>query len=84
MNERMAVPVTMRALIQRINRKLRQDDQRLRTARGWFSDLDHYYILDFKHNSVVKGHVDPEALGREFGVLKDYELLVGSWSYPNT
>jgi hypothetical protein len=84
MNERMAVPAAMRALIQRINRKLRQDDQRLRTERGWFSDLGHYYILDFKHNGVVKGYVEPEALRRDLGVLKDYELLVGSWSYPNT
>ena len=82
MNKRKAVTVTMRALMQRINRKLEQNDQRLRTARG--SDLGRYYILDFKHNSVVKRHVDPEALGRDFGVLKDYELLVGSWSYPNT
>ena len=82
MNKRKAGPVTMRALIQRINRKLEQNDQRLRVARG--SDLGRYYILDFKHNSVVKRHVDPEALGRDFGVLKDYELLVGSWSYPNT
>jgi len=81
MNKRRAVPVTIRALIQRINRKLEQNDQRLRTARA--SDLGRYYILDFKHNSVVKRHVDPEALGRDFGVLKDYELLVGSWSYPN-
>ena len=41
MKEEMAVPVTMRALTQRINRKLRHDDQRLRTPRrGWFSDLD--------------------------------------------
>ena len=85
MNEGMTVLVTMRALIQRINRKLRQDDQRLRTARGWFSNLGDHYVLDFKHNRIVKGHVDPEALGRDLGVLKDYEkLLVGSWSYPNT
>ena len=82
MNKRKAGPVTMRALIQRINRKLEQNDQRLRAARS--SDLGRYYILDFKHNSVVKRHIDPEALGRDFGVLKDYELLVGSWSYPNT
>ena len=85
MNEGMTVLVTMRALIQRINRKLRQDDQRLRTARGWFSNLGDYYVLDFKHNRIVRGHVEPEALGRDLGVLKDYEqLLVGSWSYPNT
>ena len=39
MKEEMAVPVTLRALTQHINRKLRHDDQRLRTARrGWFSD----------------------------------------------
>jgi hypothetical protein len=55
MNERMAVPAAMRALIQRINRKLRQDDQRLRTEHGWFSDLGHYYILDFKHNGGREG-----------------------------
>jgi len=67
MNEGVTVPLTLRALIQRINRKLRQDDQRLRTARGWFSDLGH-----------------PEARGRDLGLLKDYELLLGSWSYPNT
>jgi len=24
----------------------------------------------FKHNSVVKGHVEPEALGRDLGALK--------------
>ena len=85
MKEEMAVPVTLRALTQRINRKLRHDDQRLRTARrGWFSDLDHYYVFDFKHNGIVKRQVDPEELGRDLGVLKDYELLLGSWSYPNT
>jgi hypothetical protein len=52
--------------------------------RGWFSDLGHYYILDFKHNWIVKRHVDPEELARDLGVLKDYEQLLGSWSYLNT
>ena len=83
MNEEGAVPVTMRALTQRINRKLRHDGQRLRTARGWFSDLGH--VLDFKHHWIVKRHVEPEARGRDLGVVKNYDqLLVGSWSYPNT
>jgi hypothetical protein len=53
-------------------------------GRGWFSDLGHYYILDFKHNWIVKRHVDPEELARDLGVLKDYEQLLGSWSYLNT
>ena len=55
-----------------------------RARRGWFSDLGYYYVFDFKHNGIVKRHVDPEELGRDLGVLKDYELLLGSWSYPNT
>ena len=75
----MTVPVTMRALIQR-NRKLRHDDHRLRTARGWFSDLGHYYALDFKHKWIVKRHLEPEALSRDLGVVKNYEQLLGSWS----
>jgi len=41
-------------------------------------------ILDFKHNWIVKRHVDPEELARDLGVLKDYEQLLGSWSYLNT
>jgi hypothetical protein len=44
MNEEGAVPVTMRALTRRINRKLRHDDQRLRIARGWFSYLATFSI----------------------------------------
>jgi hypothetical protein len=38
MNEERIVPVAM-GVLQRIKRKLRHDDRRLRTARGWFSDL---------------------------------------------
>jgi len=58
------------AVLQRINRRLRHDDQRVRTARAWFSDLGRYYVLNSKPNRIVE--------------LKDYELLLGSWSYPNT
>jgi hypothetical protein len=83
MNEERTVPVAMGVLIQRIKRKLRHDDRRLRTARGWFSDLGH--VLDFKHHWIVKRHIEPEARGRDLGVVKNYDqLLVGSWSYPNT
>jgi hypothetical protein len=58
------------AVVQRINRRLRNADQRERTPRAWFSDLGRYYVLDFKPNRIVEP--------------KDYELLLGSWSYPNT
>ena len=80
---RMIVPVALRALVQR-NRKLSHDDQRPGTAGGWFSDLGDYCALGFKHNWIVKRHVEPEAQGRDRGAVKNYEQLLGSWSYPNT
>lgn len=72
------VPVTMRALVQRINRALRADDEQLKKYRGgrWQSDLGDWYRLDFNRNRIMERHVDPEALGRKLGVLRDYERLV--------
>lgn len=61
-----------KALIQRINRKLRPNCERLRKTRGqndWLN-LGDYYIVDSR-NVVVKSHVDPEEIGRELGVLKE-------------
>ncbi|HTQ03027.1 MAG TPA: hypothetical protein VMI54_04195 [Polyangiaceae bacterium] len=72
------VPVTKRALIQRINRKIADDGEVLKATRGERSrqELGDFYILDPNHNAIVNKHVDPEALGRELGVLKPYETLV--------
>jgi hypothetical protein len=74
------VPVTERALIQRINRALRQDDQILRQARGEHArrELGNFYIVDVGRNFLAAQHVDLEALARELGVLKAYEHIV--WS----
>ena len=72
------VPVTMRALIQRINRKLHDDDEVLRKLRGdrGLVDLGRYYVVDWRLNSIVRTDVDPEDLAREIGVLKPYEAVV--------
>ena len=71
------VLVTERALIQRINRKLWHDDQVLRKTRGTRAQLDlgWFYVLDWRRNFVVEHDVDPESLGRELGVLAEYESL---------
>lgn len=77
------IPVTLRALLQRINRVLAKEDQRLytrRTARdgshprGW-NDTGSHYIVDLRRNLVIGTHVDPELYGREIGVLESYEAL---------
>jgi putative component of toxin-antitoxin plasmid stabilization module len=72
----------MRALVQRIDRRLAKDDQRLgatRSTREGMSNLrlnlGAYYVVDTNRNFVVATHVSPEDLGRELGVLKDWEAL---------
>ncbi len=71
------VPVTLRALLQRINRRLLDDGETVRAARGDQArkDLGDYYRLDFKRNAVVEKDVDVEQLGRKLGVLQPYEHL---------
>jgi hypothetical protein len=69
--------ITARALIARINRKLAPDMRGLRTARGARDrfDLGHHYVIDFTNGGAVEMHVDVEDLGRELGVLADYERI---------
>jgi hypothetical protein len=74
------VPVTLKALMARINRRLRHEGrcgELLKTARseGVERDLGRYYLVDLDRNSVTRRDVDPEELGRELGALKQWEEL---------
>jgi hypothetical protein len=73
------VPVTRRALIQRINRKLAADDQVLKATRGDTarSELGDFYILNYKRNWLMEKRIDLEKLGRKEGVLQAWERLQG-------
>jgi len=76
-NTRSTVPVTARALVQRINRKLAEHDLVVRKTRGGRaeSELGDFYTLNFRINGIVETRVDLEALGREEAVLRDWEHL---------
>jgi hypothetical protein len=66
------LPVTKRALSQRINRKLSKAQQCL-----VFNNLTaQLHLIDIQSQSVVERGVDLEALGYKLGVLKRYETLV--------
>jgi hypothetical protein len=69
------VPVGTRALIQRINRKLREDDQMIRATRGERArmDLGWYYVHDYRRNLALDTNVNLEQMGRELGVLHAFE-----------
>jgi hypothetical protein len=77
------VPVSVRALIQRINRKLAPEGEALRTTRRrWRSNLGDYYLVDLNRNFVTQQRVNLEALGRELGVLSPWEALVEEDAAP--
>jgi hypothetical protein len=74
------VPVTERALVQRINRALAKAGRHghiMKKTRGMSAQLDlgRFYVLDIDRNFVVRSHVDLESLGRQLEVFHAYEVL---------
>ena len=74
------VPVSERALVQRINRalvKIGRYGQVMKKTRGERArlDLGRFYVLDMDRNVILGTHVDPESLGRQLEVLHEYEAL---------
>lgn len=69
------LPITLRALLQRIDRALAKKDQCLKKtlSEQAVCELGEYYIFDRNKMVALKDHVDPEALGKELGVLNPYE-----------
>ena len=74
---RKKVPVSMAALMARINRKLAHDGERFKASRsaGEFDNLGDYYTVDLSMNAVVGKHQDPEELARELEVMQPWEKL---------
>ena len=78
MKSKQKVPVSERALIQRINRKLVKDGELVKKCREgrWDRELGDYYKIDFENsNVIVEKYVDLEETGRKLGVLAEYEKL---------
>ena len=72
------VPVSVRALLQRINRRLVKDDTMVKATRGdrWRHELGDFYTVNIKRNAIIEKAVDLEALGRKMKALQRYERLV--------
>jgi hypothetical protein len=69
------IPVTVRALVQRVNRKLVHDGEKLHNTR---KRKPLFYVVNRRHNCVVS-HIDDaaglETFARELGVLAEWERL---------
>lgn len=75
----MKKPVTVSALIKRLNRHLPKSGKKLFqckiSSRG-YHELGDFYIVDTRLNVVNAMYVDIEQFARSQGVLKDYEEIV--------
>lgn len=72
------VMITERAAFARINRALAKQGQAIRRTRAdsrWFQTMGRYFVVDLYKNAVIHKDCDLEELGREFGVLRDYETV---------
>jgi len=74
----MKVKLSQRAVIQRINRKLAKQDQKLNTSRmksAGIHDMGRYYIVDTYRNAVVDSQINLETMGRKLGAIAEYEEI---------
>ena len=72
-------PVTERALVQRLNRRLAKDSQKLCASRSPAaeSDLGKFYVVDTAGGSIAACLFDLDGLGRDLGALQPWEELGG-------
>ena len=69
------VPVSRRALIQRINRKLPGYKTLKTTRRRGGTKLGRHFIIDEHNNASTCQFVDLEKQGRHLRVLREYECV---------
>lgn len=74
--------VSVRAIIARINRKLKKDCKRLHVcpeSSRWYRDLGRYYMLDCCTNNICGPHIDGtsdlQELASQLGVIAEDETI---------
>ena len=68
-----SVPVSTRALVQRLNRTLSKKGEVIKSGRGKAATLG-YYVLNFK-KGIVDKNINLESFGRKYSALEPWEQL---------
>lgn len=77
----MRKPITERALLARVNRKLKKEFlsvKRCHWDSKWFNELGRYYTVNELANRIEDKHINLEVLAKEYGAIKPYEVLEGT------
>lgn len=73
--------VSKRAVLQRVNRRLAEREEAVKTHRssgssgGQAWEAGDFYQIDISRNSLIDSDVDLESLARELGALAAWEKL---------
>ncbi len=70
------VPVSERAILARINRKLAKSEQvvkKCRTDSRWYGECGNYYAIDLRTNCIQAKHIDLEDWAKELDVIEPFE-----------
>ena len=69
--------ISERALIARINRVLKENNEQLRRSRAASTRemIGDLFVWDWRTNTPGECFVDPEDLGRRLGVLAEREIV---------
>jgi hypothetical protein len=72
------VPVSERATIQRINRRLKPDMCALKQTRGERARLEvgDWHVIDYTHNIIVAQNINLDSYAHEIGALAEHEEVV--------
>jgi|APFre7841882630_1041343.scaffolds.fasta_scaffold00134_4 hypothetical protein len=76
--KKVTVPVSRRALLARLNRKLVPDLETVKRTRDNTrarQDLGEFYVVDEQINGIVEHDIDLEDFARKRGVLAKHEHL---------
>ncbi len=72
------LPVTVRSIRQRIDRKLPKGQQ-LRSANRsarWVEEIGAFFLVDKAKGTVIERDVDLAELAKRLGCMEDYERIV--------
>jgi hypothetical protein len=73
------IPVSEKALMARVNRKLAREGERILKSREGSrlrGNVGEFYLLDVNRNTVTGTHMELEHVAKEVGALRDYEQVV--------
>jgi hypothetical protein len=72
-----SVPLTERAVFQRVNRRLEKEGAKLMKARGEsYGTVGKFYVVDRRKNMVTETHVNLGRYARKIGAIEKWEELL--------